>query len=232
MIAALFDGGIRDYNYVKNTLLEISDNYKSNISKKEEYDWFVSTKPEDWFNPNPTTNRNLYEVDIPEDNGSNYLEWYGDVPSNLDKEKLAELILDKTGAKEKVARFKATPAYLKGLEFDIKKLINEAQTGQKLYTNISSFVSEKDTSKILSSLGFTGIKYPAGTIMGGAEENDTNYVIFKPEDMRITEHTKFSIKTYHGSQASFDKFDHSFMGSGEGAQAYGWGTYVSVVEVS
>ena len=230
LIAALFDGGIRDYNYVKNTLLEISDNYKSNISKKEEYDWFVSTKPEDWFNPNPTTNRNLYEVDIPEDNGSNYLEWYGDVPSNLDKEKLAELILDKTGAKEKVARFKATPAYLKGLEFDIKKLINEAQTGQKLYTNISSFVSEKDTSKILSSLGFTGIKYPAGTIMGGAEENDTNYVIFKPEDMRITEHTKFSIKTYHGSQASFDKFDHSFMGSGEGAQAYGWGTYVSEVE--
>lgn len=35
---------------------------------------------------------------------------------------------------------------------------------------------------------------------------------------------------YHGSQASFDKFDHSFMGSGEGAQAYGWGTYVSEVE--
>lgn len=194
LIATLFDGGIKDYNYVKNTLLEISDNDKSNISKKEEYDWFVSTKPEDWFNPNPTTNRNLYEVDIPEDNGSNYLEWYGDVPSNLDKEKLAELILDKTGAKEKVARFKATPAYLKGLEFDIKKLINEAQTGQKLYTNISSFVSEKDTSKILSALGFTGIKYPAGTIMGGAEEGDTNYVIFKPEDMKITEHTKFSLR--------------------------------------
>lgn len=41
---------------------------------------------------------------------------------------------------------------------------------------------------------------------------------------------KFSIKTYHGSQASFDHFDHSFMGSGEGAQAYGWGTYVSEVE--
>lgn len=39
LIATLFDGGIRDYNYVKNTLLEISDNDKSNISKKEEYDW-------------------------------------------------------------------------------------------------------------------------------------------------------------------------------------------------
>lgn len=38
------------------------------------------------------------------------------------------------------------------------------------------------------------------------------------------------LRTYHGSQASFDKFDHSFMGKGEGAQAYGWGTYVSEVE--
>ena len=32
---------------------------------------------------------------------------------------------------------------------------------------------------------------------------------------------------YHGSGAKFDRFDHSFMGTGEGAQAYGWGTYVS-----
>ncbi len=37
-------------------------------------------------------------------------------------------------------------------------------------------------------------------------------------------------KVYHGSQADFDHFDHSFMNSGEGAQAYGWGTYVSEVE--
>lgn len=193
VIAGLFNGGQRDYDDVKEFLLNGYNADKENARKRQMLEWFESTKPSDWKSVNDGK-RNLYEVDIPEDNGSNYLEWYGDVPSNLDKEKLAELILDKTGAKEKVARFKATPAYLKGLEFDIKKLINEAQTGQKLYTNISSFVSEKDTSKILSALGFTGIKYPAGTIMGGAEENDTNYVIFKPEDMKITEHTKFSLR--------------------------------------
>nr|DAG57017.1 MAG TPA: Cytosine specific methyltransferase [Caudoviricetes sp.] len=49
-------------------------------------------------------------------------------------------------------------------------------------------------------------------------------------NQEIANAPKFSIKTYHGSQASFDKFDHAFMGSGEGAQAYGWGTYVSEVE--
>lgn len=41
---------------------------------------------------------------------------------------------------------------------------------------------------------------------------------------------KFSIRTYHGSAADFDHFDHSHMGEGEGAQAYGWGTYVTEVE--
>ena len=49
-------------------------------------------------------------------------------------------------------------------------------------------------------------------------------------NQEIADAPKFSLKVYHGSQASFDKFDHSFMGSGEGAQAYGWGTYVSEVE--
>lgn len=35
---------------------------------------------------------------------------------------------------------------------------------------------------------------------------------------------------YHGSGAKFDAFDHNFMGTGEGAQAYGWGSYVTEVK--
>lgn len=166
---------------------------------------------------------NLYEVDIPEDNGSNYLDW------------------DKPLSK------KQQDAIREGLEHlgvDIKTLESKGQslerTGENVY-NSTLYIGltgteydlperTKGISKFLSSVGFTGIKYVAGRNFGGAKKGDTNYVIFKPEDMKIIEHTKFSIKTYHGSQASFDKFDHSFMGSGEGAQAYGWGTYVSEVE--
>ena len=37
-------------------------------------------------------------------------------------------------------------------------------------------------------------------------------------------------RVYHGSGADFEAFDHSHMGEGEGAQAYGWGTYVTEVE--
>jgi hypothetical protein len=35
-------------------------------------------------------------------------------------------------------------------------------------------------------------------------------------------------RVYHGSGADFDHFDHSFMGTGEGLQIHGYGTYVTV----
>lgn len=44
-------------------------------------------------------------------------------------------------------------------------------------------------------------------------------------DVKIREN-----RVYHGSGAEFDAFDNSHMGEGEGAQAYGWGTYVTEVE--
>jgi hypothetical protein len=31
--------------------------------------------------------------------------------------------------------------------------------------------------------------------------------------------------TWHGTNATFDQFDHSYMSQGEGSQAFGWGTY-------
>lgn len=160
---------------------------------------------------------NLYEVDIPEDNGSNYLDW--DAP-------ITDELIDKVAKVLPSLRSYDISNLKKDRAFDnFYKTIS-----MRSVTDDATFNDDKAASKLLASLGYTGIKYKAGRNFGGAEEGDTNYVIFKPEDMKITEHTKFSIKTYHGSQASFDHFDHSFMGSGEGAQAYGWGTYVSEVE--
>lgn len=189
----------------------------------------------------PIPTMSLYEVDIPDDNGSNYIEFYKDATPEF-KEKIKSVL-----ANGLPSELKEMPEYKEaerkfydenGTDESFEKsLIDDAlfelerrKSNGDAYNALSVAVGDKLASKILSSLGYTGIKYPAGTIMGGVEGDETNYVIFKPEDMKITEHTKFSIKTYHGSQASFDKFDHSFMGSGEGAQAYGWGTYVSEVE--
>lgn len=215
VVAGLFNGGQRDYDDVKEFLQNGYNSDKDNARKKQMLEWFESTKPSDWKSVNDGK-RNLYEVDIPEDNGSNYLDWEN--PMSEEQINAIRDALAKNGVD--------VPSWEKrGFKLDLPF--------KNVYTAVLPMMMRcepKEVSKFLSSLGFTGIKYPAGTIQGGAEEGDTNYVIFNPKDMKITEHTKFSIKTYHGSQASFDKFDHSFMGSGEGAQAYGWGTYVGEVE--
>lgn len=124
---------------------------------------------------------NLYEVDIPDDNGRNYLDW--DAP-------ITDELIDKVA--------KALPSLR---SYDIKDLKKD-RTFDNFYKTISmrsvkddaAFNDDKAASKLLASLGYTGIKYKAGRNFGGAEEGDTNYVIFKPEDMRITEHTKFSLR--------------------------------------
>lgn len=166
---------------------------------------------------------NLYEVDIPDDNGSNYLDW--DKPLSKSQQDAIREGLEHLGVGIKTLENKG-----QSLERTGENVYNSTLYIGLIGTEYDLPERTKGISKFLSSVGFTGVKYKAGRNFGGAKKGDINYVIFKPEDMRITEHTKFSIKTYHGSQASFDKFDHSFMGSGEGAQAYGWGTYVSEVE--
>lgn len=130
---------------------------------------------------------NLYEVDIPDDNGSNYLDW--DKPLSKSQQDAIREGLEHFGV-------------------GIKTLENKGQslerTGENVY-NSTLYIGltgteydlperTKGISKFLSSVGFTGIKYKAGRNFGGAKKGDTNYVIFKPEDMKITEHTKFSLR--------------------------------------
>lgn len=192
---------------------------------------------------------NLYEVDIPEDNGSNYLEWE-EKPSDEVATKIIEGLygldaktLDDMASKDIVFRtllydyiknadkgqmiplLVKTHALTRGTTYDNGNVEDDIRF---VYNRLSRWMgSPKAASQFLSSLGFTGIKYPAGTIMGGAEENDTNYVIFKPEDMKITEHTKFSLKTYHGTGANFDRFDTSHAYEGAGSETFGHGIYVT-----
>lgn len=164
----------------------------------------------------PIPTMSLYEVDIPEDNGSNYLEWekkpsvevvtkiieglYGLDAKTLDDMASKDIVFRtllydyiKNADKEQmIPLLVKTHALTRGTTYDNGNVEDDIRF---VYTRLSNWMdSPKAASQFLSSLGFTGIKYPAGTIMGGAEEGDTNYVIFKPEDMRITEHTKFSLR--------------------------------------
>lgn len=149
--------------------------------------------------------RNLYEVDIPEDNGSNYIEFYEDATPEFKEQikgvlanglpsELKEMPEYKEAERKFYEENGTDESFEKSLIDDALFELERRKSNGDAYNALSVAVGDKLASKILSSLGYTGIKYPAGTIMGGAEENDTNYVIFKPEDMKITEHTKFSLR--------------------------------------
>jgi hypothetical protein len=179
VVAGLFNGGQRDYDDVKEFLQNGYNSDKDNARKKQMLEWFESTKPSDWKSVNDGK-RNLYEVDIPDDNGSNYLDWEN--PLNEEQINAIRNALAKNGVD--VSSWEN-----RGFKLDLPF--------KDVYAAVLPMMMRcepKEVSKFLSSLGFTGIKYPAGTIQGGAEEGDTNYVIFKPEDMKITQHTKFSIR--------------------------------------
>ena len=148
----------------------------------------------------------LYEVNIPDDNGSNYLDWYGKVTQKL-KDKAFNALFDEkknnyiSVLKENGFTNKQVERAVSSLdEGEYKKAFDKAETGEGFYNAVSNMIvkskseshDDKAASKFLSSLGFTGIKYPAGTILGGAEDGDTNYVIFNPEDMQIVDHNKFA----------------------------------------
>lgn len=160
---------------------------------------------------------NLYEVDIPDDNGNNYLDWDApltDKQKNTIIKELRRLKIDFADFKKRGFSFDGS---FGGNSYDF---LMYALRKTKKWKDVNA---SRAVSKFLSSIGFTGIKYKAGTIFGGAEEGDTNYVIFKPEDMKITEHTKFSLKTYHGTGANFDRFDTSHAYEGAGSETFGHG---------
>lgn len=127
----------------------------------------------------------LYDVDIPDDNGD-YLDW--DAPLT-DKQK-------NTIIKE-LRRLKIDFADFKKRGFSFDGSFGDNAYGFLMYA-LRRTKKWKDVdvsravSKFLSSIGFTGIKYKAGTIFGGAKEGDYNYVIFDENNANIVGNIKFA----------------------------------------
>lgn len=129
---------------------------------------------------------NLYEVDIPDDNGSNYLDWDApltDKQKNTIIKELRRLKIDFDDFKKRGFSFDGS---FGGNAYDF---LMYALRRTKKWKDVDA---SRAVSKFLSSIGYTGIKYKAGRNFGGAEKGDTNYVIFNPKDMKIVDHTKFA----------------------------------------
>lgn len=131
--------------------------------------------------------RHLYTVEIPDDNGKNYLDWDGKVGDRLLSEVNRQLALQGK-----------------------RPIKQELGDGNDLYRELSirmpnddaTFNDDKAASEFLSSLGFVGIKYPADSMRGGRADGAKNYVIFNERDAKITNHVRF-FRTADGEAYGF-----------------------------
>lgn len=129
--------------------------------------------------------RLLYTVEIPDDNGTNYLHHDKDVPKHV-----------KNAVKEKLyASLTADDAY-KGAERELRKELDDLfaldMVGGTLYGSVAVYLgSDKETSEFLNRIGFVGIKYPTSTLSGGNKDGKSNYVIFNEADAQITDRVEF-----------------------------------------
>ncbi len=126
----------------------------------------------------------LYTVEIPDDNGSNYLDWNGHPAESLLKD--VGSFLESEGFE----RVQDNPVrYEKG---ESTVVLNPNATGADLYAELQEALgSDKKASQALAELGCIGIKYPADNMRGGREDGAKNYVIFNENDAKITDHTRF-----------------------------------------
>ena len=139
------------------------------------------------------TTPTLYTIDIPDDNGSNYLYW-SEVIEEEDLEKLLEKISNATKESE-------------SFDFDefseqLHKLSDYGNIlGEDLYFTLSRHgygTNHKAASQLLSKIGFIGVSYPAQFRTGGRADGAKNYVIFNENDLQIKDRIEF-MKTPNGT---------------------------------
>ena len=165
--------------------------------------WYSSRKDDDYaqslvrdaslLNPSDISiagskTRNLYTVEIPDDNGSNYLDYTGR-NSSMPSQRIDAICeqLEQLGwvRKDLPSMIRLTDSY-------DNIVINPNATGADLYEEIKTALkSGRKASELLSRAGFVGIKYPAEYTSGGRKDGAKNYVIFNENDAKITAHTRF-----------------------------------------
>ena len=135
----------------------------------------------------------LYTVEIPDDNGKNYLDWNAKVGVRL---------LNKVNRQlEQQGKRLINPELDKRYKFlDVNDLYHALSI--RMAKDDATYNDDKAASEFLSSLGYAGIKYPADNLRGGRKDGAKNYVIFNENDAEITDHVRF-FKTKNGEAYGF-----------------------------
>ena len=168
-------------------------------SKRDEYCQSLA-KDASLLNPSDISivmdkTRNLYTVEIPDDNGKNYLDWNSETGRDLVSRLVSILRADKE-LKE------AYEGRLSELNKELDKFAPRTLFSDTYVQLAELLGSDKKASQLLSSLGYVGIKYPADNMRGGRKDGAKNYVIFNENDAEITDHVRF-FKTKNGEAYGF-----------------------------
>ena len=133
----------------------------------------------------------LYSVEIPNDNGHNYLRHDKPVSSReiaRVKQRLFDTLSqgDYKGA-ERELREELNGVFVSGLEGDV------------LYNTVSAYLGgDKPASIFFNEMGYVGIKYPSNYMSGGNTKGQSNYVIFNEADAKIVDRVEF-LRTPQGT---------------------------------
>ena len=139
----------------------------------------------------------LYTVEVPDDNGKNFLHWESQTPSET-VEKIRNYVREHC-SEEVAEEFDKQIAY----GTDNPDLAEYGQNGENVYKAVEyALGSDKKASLVLSELGMQGISYQADFMRGGRADGARNYVIFKEEDAKITDKVRF-FKTKNGKAYGF-----------------------------
>lgn len=132
--------------------------------------------------------RHLYTVDIPDDTGSNYLNW--EQPMSDEQLDAIEEYLKENYRASRVKIF--TDGITKSNSSNAQEVDAFTRQGKNIYHLLEHTIGDdKSVSEMLGSLGYIGISYPAQYQSGGRADNARNYVIFNEKDLKITDHIQF-----------------------------------------
>lgn len=223
-ILRLYNEGVRPYNVVLSVVEKMELGYSFEEAKADlEYEWRNSLEydeqignklyAEGWkknlselamlhgndFQVN--NSRHLYTVEIPDDNGSNYLEYGNPLPETLDKEAMAEAVFRRILETDEDGSYNDDTAR-EMLRRDLSDSFGEAEDGETLYGTIAAYLGNKGASVFLHGLGFVGISYPAEYRSGGRKDKAKNYVIFNEDDLQIVDKARF-FRTPRGEAYGF-----------------------------
>lgn len=118
----------------------------------------------------------IYEVQIPDNNGSNYIFWYEPLQSDANNR-------INNGLSKLKNRFNVN-GYA-------ERIFSNVKTGCDLYKNLANVLGSPKAASLflLNCCGYEGIVYPIGTIYDFEGEDGFNYVIFDASKVKINNKT-------------------------------------------